>query len=200
MPKRDNSPKRKATKRRLTANQEEWLHQLRNLKRRIKALEKYGLVVDYELPEMPKRVTKGEIEKLKGLRRPQLFDLPQKEIEFTTATPSPVNIADVELTNFINNIESYTPTRYVELRTYGKNMLLSMLHQRISEEGRLAVAEQLQRSAEAGLIVDSVLYASTQEQVETGLSKFARVVFNRALALDELQELEYSMEYNENYG
>lgn len=197
MAKRDNSPKRKVTKRILTANQEEWLHQLSNLKRRIKALEKYGLVVDYEIPEMPKRVTKGEIEKLKGLRRPQLLALPQKEIELPAPT---VNIADVELTNFINYIESYTPTKYVELRTYGKNMLLSMLHQRISAEGRNVVAEQLQRSAETGLIVDSILYASTQEQVESGLSKFARVVFNRALSLSELQELEYDLEYNDNYG
>lgn len=197
MAKRDNSPKRKKTKRVLTANQEEWLHQLRNLKRRIKSLEKYGLIVDYELPEMPKRVTNREIEKLKELRRAQLFALPQKEIEIPTPT---VNIADVELSNFINYIESYTPTRYVELRTYGKNMLLSMLYQRISEEGRNAVAAQLQRSAEAGLIADSVLYASKQEQVEIGLSKFARVVFNRALALGELQELEYDLEYNENYG
>lgn len=196
MAKRDNSPKRKTTKRVLTANQEEWAHQLRNLKRRIKSLEKYGLIVDYELPEMPKRVTKRDIEKLKGLGKKELLALPQKQIEEATA----VNIADVELSNFISYIESYTPTRYIDLRTYGKNMLLSMLHQRISEEGRIAVAEQLQRSAEAGLIVDSVLYASTQEQVEVGLSKFARVVFNRALALGELQELEYSMEYNENYG
>lgn len=197
MAKRDNSPKRKATKRKLTANQEEWLHQLRNLKRRIKALEKYGLVVDYELPEMPKRVTKGEIEKLKGLRRPQLFDLPQKEIELPTSTP--VRIADVELARLEAYIDEYTPSRNIEIHNRAKAMLKAVLNQRIEESGRDVVAAQLERSADARMIADAILYASTQEAVEQRIGAFVRAVFGRALSLQELQEIQGYTEANESF-
>lgn len=197
MAKRDNSPKRKVTKRRLTANQEEWLHQLRNLKRRIKALEKYGLVVDYELPEMPKRVTKGEIEKLKGLRRPQLFALPQKEIEFPT--PTPVKIADVELAQLEAYIDDYTPSRNKDIHNRAKAMLKAVLNQRIEESGRDVVAAQLERSADARMIADAILYASTQEAVEQRIGAFVRAVFGRALSLQELQEIQGYTEANESF-
>lgn len=69
----DHSPKRKQTKRVLTSNQQEWKHQVTNLKRRIRDLQGLGVYVNYEIPSMPKKVTKQAIEKLKGIKREQLL-------------------------------------------------------------------------------------------------------------------------------
>ena len=73
MAKRDNAPKKRQTKNRLTSNQREWKHQVTNLKRRIKDLEGLGVNVTYTLPDMPKSVRKRDIEKLKAIRREQLL-------------------------------------------------------------------------------------------------------------------------------
>lgn len=197
MAKRDNSPKRKPTKRILTANQEEWVHQLRNLKRRIKSLEKTGLIAGYELPEMPKRVTKRDIEKLKGLRRAELLALPQKEIEIPT--PTPVSIADVELAQLEAYIDEYTPTRNIEIHNRAKAMLKAVLEQRIAESGRDVVAAQLERSADARMIAEAILYASEQQDVERRIGTFVRAVFGRALSLQELQEIQGYIEANESF-
>ena len=49
--KRDNAPIRHQTKRKLTSNQEEWEHQAKNLKRRIRDLAGLGAVVDFVVGE-----------------------------------------------------------------------------------------------------------------------------------------------------
>ena len=72
MGRRDNAPKKTKTKNVLTSNQREWKHQVENLKKRIRSLEELGAVVDFAIPEMPKRVTKKAIEAIKGIRRKQL--------------------------------------------------------------------------------------------------------------------------------
>lgn len=72
MVKKDNAPKRHQTKRKLTSNKEEWVKAVSNLKDRIKNLERQGAIVDFKIPEMPKRVTKQMIKALNRIRRPQL--------------------------------------------------------------------------------------------------------------------------------
>lgn len=71
--KRDNSPKKRQTKNRLTSNQREWKHQVTNLKRRIKDLKGLGVEVAYDIPEMPKTVRKRDIDKIKSIKREQLL-------------------------------------------------------------------------------------------------------------------------------
>lgn len=71
--KRDNSPKKRQTKNRLTSNQREWKHQVTNLKRRIKDLQGLGVEVAYDIPEMPKTVRKRDIDKIKNIKREQLL-------------------------------------------------------------------------------------------------------------------------------
>lgn len=87
MPKRDNAPKKRTSNKKLTSNQQEWQHQIRNLKRRIKDLEDLGAYVAFQIPEMPKRVTKSAIEKLKGLRRKQLLKKAYQEGDYGEAVP-----------------------------------------------------------------------------------------------------------------
>ena len=73
MAKRDNAPKKRSTKRQLTSNQQEWKHQITNLKRRIKDLEGLGIYVAFDIPSMPKKVTKAAIEKIKSIKRKELL-------------------------------------------------------------------------------------------------------------------------------
>ena len=65
----DNAPKKHQTKRKLTSNQQEWEHQIKNLKRRIRDLEGLGADVKYDIPERPDRVTKKAIERIKQVGR-----------------------------------------------------------------------------------------------------------------------------------
>jgi hypothetical protein len=87
MARRDNAPAKRRTKRQLTANQKEWQHQVQNLKRRIKDLEALGAQVAFAIPEMPARVTKAAIEKIKNIRRAQLEKTAYEEGMFGEALP-----------------------------------------------------------------------------------------------------------------
>lgn len=87
MARRDNAPAKRRTNRQLTANQKEWQHQVQNLKRRIKGLEALGAQVAFAIPEMPKRVTKAAIEKIKNIRRAQLEKTAYQEGEFGELVP-----------------------------------------------------------------------------------------------------------------
>lgn len=72
MAKRDNAPRKRGTSKTLTSNQQEWKHQISNLKRRIRDLERQGAIVDFKIPEMPKRVTEQAIKGIKNIRRREL--------------------------------------------------------------------------------------------------------------------------------
>lgn len=87
MARRDNAPAKRRTNRQLTANQKEWQHQVQNLKRRIKDLESLGAQVAFTIPEMPARVTKAAIEKIKNIRRAQLEKTAYQEGKFGEAVP-----------------------------------------------------------------------------------------------------------------
>lgn len=87
MARRDNAPAKRRTKRQLTSNQKEWQHQVQNLKRRIKDLESLGAQVAFAIPEMPARVTKAAIEKIKNIRRAQLEKTAYQEGKFGEAVP-----------------------------------------------------------------------------------------------------------------
>ena len=87
MARRDNAPAKRKTNKQLTANQKEWQHQVQNLKRRIKDLESLGAQVAFTIPEMPARVTKAAIEKIKSIRRAQLEKTAYQEGRFGEAVP-----------------------------------------------------------------------------------------------------------------
>lgn len=72
MAKRDNAPQRRQTAKKLTSNQQEWKKQIQNLKGRIRKLENQGAIVDFKIPEMPKRIDKSAIENIKNIRRRDL--------------------------------------------------------------------------------------------------------------------------------
>lgn len=87
MAKRDNSPKKRQTAKKLTGNQREWQHQVANLKRRIRDLEALGAKVAFEIPEMPKRVGKKAIEQIKNIRRKTLEKYAYEEGMYGEALP-----------------------------------------------------------------------------------------------------------------
>ena len=61
------------TKSHLTKNQLEWLAAVKRLARRIKTVEKKGVVVDLPIPVMPKRVTKKNIGDINSIRNRQIL-------------------------------------------------------------------------------------------------------------------------------
>lgn len=87
MARRDNAPSKRRTNKQLTANQREWQHQVSNLKRRIKDLEALGANVAFAIPEMPARVTKAAIKKIKAIRREQLLKNAYQEGTYGEAVP-----------------------------------------------------------------------------------------------------------------
>ena len=87
MARRDNAPAKRKTNRQLTSNQKEWQHQVQNLKRRIRDLEGLGAKVAITIPEMPARVTKAAIEKIKSIRRAQLEKTAYQEGTYGEAVP-----------------------------------------------------------------------------------------------------------------
>lgn len=94
MARRDNAPAKRRTKRQLTGNQKEWLHQVQNLKRRIKTLEGLGAVVEYPVPtKMPTtssgkvRVERKHIEELKNVTRKVLEKYAKQVGDFGELVP-----------------------------------------------------------------------------------------------------------------
>lgn len=94
MARRDNAPAKRKTNRELTGNQQEWLHQVQNLKRRIKSLEGLGAVVEYPIPaKMPTtksgkvRVEQRHIEELKSITRKELEKYAKQVGEFGELVP-----------------------------------------------------------------------------------------------------------------
>lgn len=94
MARRDNAPAKRRTNRELTGNQKEWLHQVQNLKRRIKSLEGLGAVVEYPVPtQMPTtssgkiRVERKHIEELKSITRKELEKYAKQVGEFGELVP-----------------------------------------------------------------------------------------------------------------
>lgn len=60
--------KRKANKRRLTQNQQEFERQINRLEKAIKRLHREGYEIDFQLPQRPKRVTKQYLNELKNIK------------------------------------------------------------------------------------------------------------------------------------
>jgi len=89
--KRDNSPKKRQTAKKLTGNQREWQHQVANLKRRIRDLQGLGAAVDFQIPQMPTDkkgnpvVRKRDIQRIKNITRKELLKHAYQEGQYGEA-------------------------------------------------------------------------------------------------------------------
>ena len=219
--------KRRQTKRKLTANQQEWEYQIKNLKRRIKALEKYAYV-DFDIPERPERVTKKDIARIKGIRRKELlqyaYDTDILTNEITQYVPSkpkrralkaaseeleplpypsssePVAIEDKVLSEVEFLIANYAGNpKYPALTERTRAQLTSVLAERVEEVGRKAVSEALEREYNREGVVMAALSESKSNVAQELVNKFAKIVYGRALTQQEAADINVFAEGVESF-
>ena len=219
--------KRRQTKRKLTANQQEWEYQRKNLKRRIKALEKYAYV-DFDIPERPERVTKKDIARIKGIRRKELLqyayeaDILTGEItQYVSPKPKrrarkaaseeleplpypsssePVAIEDTVLSEIESLIANYAGNpKYPALTERTRAQLTSVLAERVEEVGRKAVSEALEREYNREGVVMAALSESKSNVAQELVNKFAKIVYGRALTQQEAADINVFAEGVESF-
>ena len=219
--------KRRETRRKLTANQQEWEYQIKNLKRRIKALEKYAYV-DFDIPERPARVTKKDIARIKGIRRKELLqyayeaDILTGEItQYVPPKPKrrarkaaseeleplpypsssePVAIEDKVLSEIESLIANYEGNpKYPALTERTRAQLASVLVERIEEVGRKAVSEALEREYNREGVVMAALSESKSNVAQELVNKFAKIVYGRALTQQEAADINVFAEGVESF-
>lgn len=220
--------KRRQTKRKLTANQQEWEYQVKNLKRRIKALEKYAYV-DFDIPERPERVTKKDIARIKGIRRKELLkyaydvdvltgeilppELPKlkrrgrkavsEELEplpYPT-TDEPVAIEDKVLSEMENLIETYTGNqRNPSLTEHTRSTLLAALHSRETQIGRSALSQILEEEVTRESLVKQALDESNGERVKGLNMMFIEMLYGRSLTTSESRDVGQFLESFEDFS
>lgn len=220
--------KRRQTKRKLTANQQEWEYQIKNLKRRIKALEKYAYV-DFDIPERPARVTKKDIARIKGIRRKQLLqyaydvdvltgeilppELPKPKRQARKAAseeleplpyPSssePVAIEDKVLSEMENLIETYTGNqRNPSLTEHTRSTLLAALNSRASQIGRSALSQLLEEEVTRESLVKQALDESNGERVKGLNMMFIEMLYGRSLTTSESRDIGQFLESFEDFS
>lgn len=210
--------KRRQTKRKLTANQQEWEYQIKNLKRRIRALEKYAYV-DFDIPERPERVTKKDIARIKGIGRKQLLEYAYDVDPFTNerlpyvppkpkrrsrkaksseeleplpypSSSEPVSVTDVVLTQVEWLISDFAGNiKRPELVERTRVELATVLTERIEAEGRDVIAAKLEKAVAATDFVMVALMASNSEEAHVNVSKFAHLLYGRPMTGPELKHL-----------
>ena len=214
MARRDNAPAKRRTNKQLTANQQEWQHQVQNLKRRIKNLEALGAQVAFTIPEMPARVTKAAIEKIKGIRRAQLEKKSYQAGEGGEAVPfvppargwakqrrekvkrereaeehfpegeEGVSIQYVELDSLLSEIRSLEDEEVIE-------MLVGIVGDAVADKGEAAINEIARRYREdlKAYAVNAQKYKGQSKGGEA-ISKFTSIVKGSALSTEEMRVIE----------
>ena len=174
-----------------TENRIQYLKEVENLKRRLKAYEKKtGQKVDPNLyiPKgMPKRITKEHIEYLKSITR--------KEIEKTP------DIADIVLDNLRSFILNYeNPAIRPEYLQGRKSDLLNYLDVGVAQHGKKAVAQNAERLNEQMGFAQEYMDERKAERAGVLLGQFGEAVFGRRFSFAELVGMEVHAEYNGNYA
>lgn len=205
--------KRRQTKRKLTANQQEWEYQVKNLKRRIKALEKYAYV-DFDIPERPERVTKKDIARIKGIRRKELLKYAYDVDPFTgeflppklpkpkrrgrkaaseeleplpyPSSSEPVAIEDKVLSEMEELIDTYTGNqRNPSLTEHTRSVFRAELRSRAAEIGRSALSQILEEEVTRESLVKQALDESSGERVKGLNVLFMEMLYGRSLTTAE---------------
>lgn len=232
MPKRDNAPKKRTTKRVLASNAEEfqyrqenwykelswaikaaqyddesaitknraeYIKQLKLLERRVKNYEKKHPGEKLNVPELslenaPERVTKKDIENIKAIRR--------KKLEERAEESEPIDIIMLELYNLRNFVASYynPDIKFPGSLNQAKRSLLVLLDTAIAEQGESVIAQRAEEFAAARDFAKQAMDESHGELQKYSIDSFSQVLFNRFFTFDELLNMEYSLEYNENFS
>lgn len=178
---------------------QEYAKELKNLKARIKRLEKKGIdTSSYSIPKQPKNITRKSVERLTKLRGKEL----QKQVEKATSknrqefTPD-ITIID-RVKEEISNLPDYRifynihhKQVYVDI-TPTKQIALSLLEDRIGQEGTHPLAWDL-ISKQDYLFRDTLIitYDSKEERVRASMVSLLVTLKGTPLTEFEAQEADY---------
>ena len=174
-----------------TENRIQYLKEVENLKRRLKAYEKKtGQKVDPNLyvPQgIPKRITKETLENVKRIGRKEFEQVP--------------DIADIVLNNLREFIIRYeNPAIRDEYLQGRKSDLLNYLDVGVAQHGKKAVAQNAELLNEQMGVAQEYMDESKAERAGVLLGQFGELVFGRAFSFAELVGMERHEEYNGNYA
>lgn len=174
-----------------TENRIQYLKEVENLKRRLKAYEKKtGQKVDPNLyvPQgIPKRITKETIENVKRIGRKEFEKVP--------------DIADIVLNNLREFIIRYeNPAIRPEYLEGRKSDLLNYLDVGVAQHGKKAVAQNAELLNEQMGVAQEYMDESKAERAGILMGQFGELVFGRAFSFAELVGMERHEEYNGNYA
>ena len=174
-----------------TENRIQYLKEVENLKRRLKAYEKKtGQKVDpnlYVPKEIPKRITKDVIENVKRIGRKDFEKVP--------------DIADIVLNNLREFIIRYeNPAIRPEYLEGRKSDLLNYLDVGVAQHGKKVVAQNAELLNEQMGVAQEYMDESKAERAGILLGQFGELVFGRAFSFAELVGMERHEEYNGNYA
>lgn len=174
-----------------TENRIQYLKEVENLKRRLKSYEKKtGQKVDpnlYAPKDLSSRITKGDIERLKNIRRKDFETIP--------------DIADIVLDNLRSFIINYeNPAIRPEYLQGRKSDLLNYLDVGVAQHGKKVVAQNAERINEQTGLAQEYMDESKAERAGVLLGQFGEAVFGRAFSFAELVGVERHEEYNGNYA
>jgi len=169
----------------------QYLKEVENLKRRLKAYEKKtGQKVDPNLyipKELPKRITKQVIENVKRIGRKDFENVP--------------DIADIVLNNLREFIIRYeNPAIRPEYLEGRKSDLLNYLDVGVAQHGKKVVAQNAELLNEQMGVAQEYMDESKAERSGILLGQFGELVFGRAFSFAELVGMERHEEYNGNYA
>lgn len=111
--------------------------------------------------------------------------------------------SDIIIDNIYSEIERFTPSEnwseyWANVKQGHVNTLRNILDSAISNNGRDVIAQNLQNSAEnIGEMIERIMYASDEEQIEIDLAEFSEIVNGAPLSLDEIKELSEDSEIYE---
>ena len=174
-----------------TENRIQYLKEVENLKRRLKAYEKKtGQKVDpnlYVPKGIPKRITKETLENVKRIGRKEFEQVP--------------DIADIVLNNLREFIIRYeNPAIRDEYLQGRKSDLLNYLDVGVAQHGKKAVAQNAELLNEQMGVAQEYMDESKAERAGILLGQFGELVFGRAFSFAELVGMERHEEYNGNYA
>lgn len=207
----------------LTPNQQAWKKELKRLQQFIRRAKKRGYIFpDDVIPETPKRITKKQLLKIKGINPQTLYSQAEFYNPTTGETISGVEgrkferkrsarkaqatkiflprQRDLVLQNIIDLINQFTPSSlwsdyWTQKKETDKNKLQSLLDNAIAQEGADVAAERLQNYAgDIERIINSILYGSDEEQLQFDMVEFATIIKGRSLTQQESSELTDLME------
>ncbi len=186
-----------------------YMRERRRIQSYLRRYKKLGVEFDYELPNIPKKITEGSIRRLKKttpkeLQRKAYIATPETGEVITgrkaIQTAKHARQVDIVLQNIENMINQWSPqgnwtSSFVAVKEGDKNTVKKILEGAIARDGREAVAKRIEGRAERiNELVQYVLYASGsrehhfgtgRNQVNIDLVELSGYINGRSLTAEE---------------